>query len=451
MLSQHAIKWIEKILQERFYPEIKLTKVNTTEIHLTITNQEKLIIFDTLSPEFTIHSLYISCACWDAKLENWQTILEKPLPAPGFSNLSTPLIEHLHDNCIIHYDILGLTYWMLSRHEEIGRTDLDNHGRFPAKASHAYLHGYLERPIVDEWLHILGQVIQFQWPNIKLKQHQFNMRVSHDVDNPSRYGFLNTKKFIGTLCREVLKKRDINQPALALQIRMNTNTCLHPADPYNNFNWIMDVSEKNGLKSAFYFICGRTNPAKDADYELEHLAIRELIQRIHKRGHEIGLHPSYDSYKNPPAIATEANRLKRVCREEGIDLAELGGRMHYLRWETPSTLHGLEQTGMTYDCTLGYADHVGFRCGTCHEYPAFDPVKQQLLSLRIRPLIAMDCTLTAERYMGLNTDDALATLLGLKRACFAAKGSFTLLWHNCQLITPVEQQIYESIISSSTT
>jgi hypothetical protein len=52
------------------------------------------------------------------------------------------------------------------RVEEIGRTDLDNHERFPATSSHAFKHGYLDRPVVDEWLHLLGQVIQRQWPGV---------------------------------------------------------------------------------------------------------------------------------------------------------------------------------------------------------------------------------------------------------------------------------------------
>ena len=97
---------------------------------------------------------------------------------------------------IIHFDIIGLTYWMLARIEEIGRTDLDAHQRLLSTSSHAFKKGYLERPIVDEWLHILGQVIQRQWPSLELKKHLFDMKVSHDVDNPSCCGFLNFNQLI---------------------------------------------------------------------------------------------------------------------------------------------------------------------------------------------------------------------------------------------------------------
>lgn len=101
---------------------------------------------------------------------------------------------------------------MLNRIEEIDRTDLDDHGRFPAIHSHAYKHGYLVRPVVNEWLHVLRQVIQKQWPQVELKQHEFSMKVSHDVDSPSRYGFSSAKKLLkamGGMCSsvEILKAR----------------------------------------------------------------------------------------------------------------------------------------------------------------------------------------------------------------------------------------------------
>ncbi len=97
---------------------------------------------------------------------------------------------------------------MLTRLEEVRRTDLDSHQRFPATSSHAYRHGYLERPIVDEWLNVLGQVIQRVWSSIELKQHEFSIKVSHDVDIPSRYAFQNLKGLIRTMGGDVLLRKD---------------------------------------------------------------------------------------------------------------------------------------------------------------------------------------------------------------------------------------------------
>ena len=169
--------------------------------------------------------------------------------------------------------------------------------------------------------------------------------------------------------------------------------------------------------------------------------------RIHARGHEIGLHPSYGSYQKPEVIRAEAGRLRRIAREEGIEQPEWGGRMHYLRWEQPTTLRAWADAGMTYDSTLGYADRPGFRCGTCFEYPAFDPVAGQALPLGVRPLVAMECTVMAPRYMGLGAADAaLAKFVQLKNACQAVGGCFTLLWHNSQLDSAAERALYEAVL-----
>jgi hypothetical protein len=226
-----------------------------------------------------------------------------------------------------------------------------------------------------------------------------------------------------------------------------SRSALHRADPFNTFDWIMDCSERHGLTSAFYFICGRTDPSKDAGYEPEHPAIRALMRRIHERGHEIGLHPSYNAYRDPDVVAGEARRLKRVCGEEGIRQDEWGGRMHFLRWETPTTLYGWERAGMTYDSSLSYADRAGFRCGTCFSYPAFDAVSNKALRLRIRPLIAMEQSVIGTAQMNLGAGkSAQEKFLELKNACRAVQGCFTLLWHNSQFDSADRRALYASLL-----
>ena len=185
----------------------------------------------------------------------------------------------------------------------------------------------------------------------------------------------------------------------------------------------------------------------DATYEPEHPAIRALMRRMHERGHEIGLHPSYGSYQKPELIAQEAQRLRAVLAEENIHQDVLGGRMHYLRWEQPTTLRAWADAGMDYDSTLSYADRPGFRCGTCFEYPAFDPVAGEVLKLRVRPLVVMECSVIDACYLGLGTGDAAkAKFAQLKTACLAVNGCFTVLWHNSRLSVLPEFTFYQNSI-----
>jgi len=271
--------------------------------------------------------------------------------------------------------------------------------------------------------------------------------VSHDVDHPSRYGFCTPYTLIKAIGGDILRRRDFRSVYRAPILRLGRGRSLNRKDPYHSFEWIMDVSEREGLKSAFYFICGRTSK-KDAAYEPDHPAMRELMRQIHARGHEVGLHPSYGTFRDPDVLAGEAARLKRICAEEGIAQSEWGGRMHFLRWQSPITLHGWVRGGMSYESSLGYADAPGFRAGTSHEYPAFDAVEQRALPLRLRPLIAMECTIIGPRYLALGTGEpAYQRFAELKAACRAVGGCFTLLWHNSRF-TPAERVLYQRVLSS---
>jgi hypothetical protein len=275
------------------------------------------------------------------------------------------------------------------------------------------------------------------------------MRVSHDVDRPSKYAFKSWKTITRIMVAQLLKRQDLKAFITAPYVKIATRDRLMNFDPFNTFDWLMDFSEVNGQKSAFYFICGKTHPNKDADYKVEHPVMRELLRRIHMRGHEIGLHPSYNTYRDSYALCREADILRRVCSEEGIQQTEWGGRMHYLRWHHPSTMRAWYDASMTYDSSLGYADQVGFRCGTCFEYPGFDPVARNSLSLRIRPLIAMETTILSSNYLGLGPgESAKKKLEQLKQSCQTLGGVFTLLWHNCQFEKQEERKLYQQLFTT---
>ncbi len=441
-------RWLEIILAERFGLNLSILKNTNGTLKLGIPTSNLYIILPDIN-SFFLTNTDMLCAYWDALEENWLPVIDRKLVAPWISSkLPTPLIEKNKEGYTIHYDIFGLMYWMLTRQEEIGQTNLDNYNRFPAIASHAYKNNYLERPIVDEWLHILGQVIQSQWNNVAIKQHCFSIKPSHDVDIPSRFGFVGLKGFIRGIASDILKKGSLESIWIAPLSRFGRRKSIYKKDPYNTFHWIMDISERNELISAFYFICGQTDVSKDADYKLNHPAIRKLMRGINHRGHEIGLHPSYNTYRTPKALKTEANYLKNICYKENIEQPLWGGRMHYLRWEQPTTLQAWEDAGMDYDSSLGYADRIGFRCGTCFEYPGFNAKTGKILNVRIRPLIVMDVTFAAKDYMNLGySDKALEKILIIKNNCKKVKGVFNILWHNNNFLTKEQKKLYETVVT----
>ncbi len=389
----------------------------------------------------------LPCGRWTTGPEPWLTRIARSLPTPGVAEPPPRLVERDALGYTVHYDVLALAWWMLSRYEEIGSGRLDEHQRFPAEASHAFRHGYLERPIVDEWFEVLAAAMQATWPHLALREHRYGLVLSHDVDTPARYGLTNVFRLGLTMLVDLLRDRHRDRRALLMApwIWANTRRRLDPRDPFNTFDWIMDRSEAAGLRNAFYFICGHTDARRDGYYSPEDPAILDLMRRIHMRGHEVGLHPSFNTFRDPAALLAEARTLRQACKRAGVSLSGMGTRMHYLRWDTPLTLQGLEAAGITYDTTLGYAKHPGFRCGTCHEYQAFDPVRGAAMKLRLRPLVVMESTVM--RALSRETlPHVAARLEKLMQACHRVQGQFTLLWHNTMLEHPLQRELYCQVL-----
>jgi len=450
--SIQAILWLQNVIHERISPDLSLgLDPAANRWNLTSADDDRSITLSLIPALYELGSNpKLPCSSCEIAAEGYVAI-EQDLPAPGLAHSPHPLLTTSEGETHLHYDIPGLTYWMLTRSEEVNPAAvlLDKHQRFPATSSHAFRHGYLERPIVDEWLGILRQVISRLWPRLSLIQPQFQVIVSHDVDAPSAYAFGRKRSLAREMAGDLLIRRNLINAVSAPWIRLKTKYKLHHRDPFNTFDWLMDTSEASGMRSAFYFICGRTAPHVDAQYEPEHPAIRDLMRRIHQRGHEIGLHPSYNTCSHPEIIVREGQRLQRICAEEGIEQPHWGGRMHYLRWQWPTTAYGWEEAGFSYDSTLSYADRPGFRCGTCHRYSMFDPVAQRPLRLIQRPLIAMECSVIAPCYLGLGYgNEALALFQQLKERCHAVDGQFTLLWHNSHLTTVEDRDLYLEIVST---
>ncbi|MCX7992388.1 MAG: polysaccharide deacetylase family protein [Fimbriimonadales bacterium] len=158
------------------------------------------------------------------------------------------------------------------------------------------------------------------------------------------------------------------------------------------------------------------------------------------------MHPSYETYRRPEQIRREFERLQAAAHALGVQQPRWGGRQHYLRWENPITWQAWDDAGLDYDSTLSFADHAGFRCGMCYEYPVFNLQTRQTLRVRERPLIVMEGTLFD--YMGLSYDDALALLCLLGRRCRQFGGEFVLLWHNSYLLARWHREFYSHALQA---
>src|SRR5690606_3396778 len=132
-------------------------------------------------------------------------------------------------------------------------------------------------------------------------------------------------------------------------------------DPFFTFDWYLDTCEKAGHRAAFYFISDHSAGDIDGNYQIDAPPVLDLLAKIAARGHEVGLHGSYNSFRDPQQLRREKQRLEVACRKAGLDIEIIGSRQHYLRWDSGQTPDHLNDAGFQYDTSGSFADRPGFR------------------------------------------------------------------------------------------
>lgn len=443
------VAWISALVQERVAAglSVRFDKTIGWRISAPGSTAEIQVVARSADYQQLVRTLAPCAASWDPRPELLSAPLGLPLVAPGLTHLPRPLIIAQADATRLCFDMLGLALWALSRAEEAANTaSRDIYGRFPVEASHACRLGYLDRPIVDEWFHILRQLARRTWPLMELATQAFRKDISHDIDHPS---FIAGKPILSMLrvaAGDVLRRhnygRGFTAPLRAALIRAG----MEKADPFHTYDWLMDRAEKRNLRTRFFFICGQTDTRYDPCYDIRSPRLRRILKRIHARGHAIGIHPSYHAHASARTINEEALRLRKGCEAADIPLHELHSRTHYLRWSTPDTPRALAEAGVTTDHSLGYAGHIGFRAGTCIGFTAFDPVELRSLTLRVQPLVTMDVTLVSGCYMPADPIGSLQPVAEMVNRCRSVEGCFSLCWHNSELDARAKRALFEGIL-----
>jgi hypothetical protein len=193
------------------------------------------------------------------------------------------------------------------------------------------------------------------------------------------------------------------------------------SNPYDTFGFIMNTSEKLGLRSHFYFMSSDSKLPPDTRYYLKSKRFKNKIKEIKTRGHIIGFHPGYYTFDNILRWSSEKKLLERAVKNKIVE-----GRQHYLRFDIPVTFRIWEKNEVEIDSTLGYAENEGFRCGTGDIFTVFDFLERRQMHVKERPLIIMDGTLRRQ----YSQEQALTVIKYYISIGRKYNSSITLLFHN---------------------
>lgn len=338
-------------------------------------------------------------------------------------------------------DLIGGMFFCLTLYEEYTLNAFDAYGRFDYSKSMFFKQGLYERALVNEYLEVLWFLLESMDPELKRKERNYRLYLTHDVDHPLS-SYSNSWVFVKACVGDLVSRKSAKVMAKRIMSKFYSNDRLDTIDPNNSFNFIMGVSEQYGIKSEFYFIVTKGDNTIDGNYEINSPFYKKMLSLINSRDHLVGFHPSFFTYCDFDRTQQEFSKLKKICDEIGIKQDRWGGRQHFLRWKNPDTWRIWEKMGANFDSSIGWSTITGFRAGTCYEYPVYDLQERRMLNLIERPLIVMDVA-----YASFSTyDEFMAHTAKLAGICKHFNGNMVLLFHNNYLISDLQKHNYKKIV-----
>ncbi len=320
-------------------------------------------------------------------------------------------------------DLVASTFMWLTGWHELVEPTRDEHGRQPYAASLAARLEVALRPPVDDYRAELARKLRSA--GIQVQPRKWSGRdwafcPTHDVDYLRKWR-------PGILYREFVQNLLANRRGVAFHERrrraLNALRQVRGDDPYRTAIRRMHEEVKKRSGTATYFLkAGGTDP-RDVPYALGNRFLQERVAELMASGFEVGLHPSYRTPIDSEMMATELHRLRKAI---GTDVKAV--RQHYLRFDPMRTPAIHASLGFQVDSTLGFADHEGFRRGTCLPFQLYDLEAGEPLSIWEMPLAAMDSALFNRR--GLDVASAVRASKRLSAICRRHGGVFVGLWHN---------------------
>ena len=312
-------------------------------------------------------------------------------------------------------DIFVSIFFLLTRCEERGNSvQPDQHERF--RSSGSLLGGEM---VNVPWVNCYAAQLA-KWLNeaygIELEARRVRpvAVISHDIDIPFQY-----KK----LCQEAseifygLKGKGRYSSAKEL-LRYVLFLVGMRKDPYETYSYFMEVEREYGIRSTYFLLRDGANA-----WGLDDHRYKRIVKALVDAGHEIALHPGYDSYLDPDRIASEKASVEALS-----GLPVMGVRNHFLRFKVPESYRLVEKLGLSYDSTLGYAEQEGFRAGICTPFRPYDIEEHRPLDIVEIPLVVMDGTL--QDYRGLTPAEADQSIRKLIDTVAQYKGTIVFNWHN---------------------
>src|ERR1035437_2219534 len=182
-------------------------------------------------------------------------------------------------------DPFALAFLFTTRYEEYLPFTADKYGRFSAKQSLAYKNNFLQKPVVNIWTKKIQEMISSRYPNFIFPGKKYSYTPTIDIDNAYAYLGKSFARTVGGFARSLAKSDwgDFSRRKNVLSGKEK--------DPYDTYDFQMEIHKKYSLKPIYFFLLGDWAP-NDKNLPHTNQRMQSLIKNI-SRNAETGIHQSF--------------------------------------------------------------------------------------------------------------------------------------------------------------
>lgn len=250
-------------------------------------------------------------------------------------------------------------------------------------------------------------------------KHTFACCLTHDIDHVRKYD--SVIHWGRRMVADVLYRGSVRM--LMRRFREGMAEMCGRDTFRRDFKWLLDTEKELSITASYFFPTAERSK-HDSGYTLSEVA--ELVHEVELGGMEAGLHLGYDAYLDCGRMREEKERFDSIVTNKCY-----GVRHHCLRCIFPDTWRIHAELGFLYDCSYGYAEHEGFRGGTCYPFRPIEPNTREEMDVWEIPLVVMDVSL--KKYRQMTPEEGLQAMKILVAEVRRVHGVFCLLWHNSSL------------------
>ena len=319
------------------------------------------------------------------------------------------------------FDLFSAVFFLLSRYEEYLPHEKDSYGRYAYENSLASREGFLNRPLVNEWLQALKGMLRNKFPGHSFQEHTFRFQPTYDIDEAYAFKYKEWWRSAGGAIKDLLRGRfaRFNQRRRVLN-GLET-------DPYDAFTWMDDLHRPLKLKPRYFFLMAGRNKGYDKHILPTQPALQTLVRQLATH-YDIGLHPSWQSGDETALLQKEKETLEQIS-----SLKITASRQHYIRFSLPHTFRLLLEAGIRDDYSMGYGSINGFRASVASSFYWYDLEKEQTTPLLLHPFCWMEANAHFEQK--LSPPEALDELYQYYQQIKKVNGTMISIWHNTFLGT----------------